>query len=199
MTDLDFAGYCHQKLKIAKLMKELGYSIREDMLIHEGRYFFQHPIDRRRVDVFLDKLSMNHKIDFEGRLEREYPTIPLADLLLEKMQIVQITEKDIKDALLLLRANEVASDDDGINASYVADVLSRDWGFYYTAMTNLKKLLGFARSYAVLTEEDRRVIEARIESLIKAVELKPKSSSWRLRARLGPSIRWYNEVGQAER
>jgi len=39
------------------------------------------------VDVFFDKLLVaNHPIDFKGRLELDYPTITVTDMLLEKFR-----------------------------------------------------------------------------------------------------------------
>ena len=81
-----------------------------------------------KVDVFFDRLDMNHIIDFKNRLELDFPTISLADLLLEKMQIVQINEKDIKDTIILLREHPVEDPDkETINANYVASLLAEDW------------------------------------------------------------------------
>lgn len=201
LTDIDFIGYGKQKIQIAKLMKYLGYSIRKEMLIFEGRYFFYDQVNNRKVDIFLDMLDMNHKIDFRGRLEVDFPTISLADLLLEKLQIVRINEKDIKDALVLLRAHEVCEDEDHerINSSYIAKTLSRDWGFYYTAITNLEKVLKFSKKYNVFSEEDRAVINRRAKSLTMAIESEPKSIKWKMRAKIGTHKRWYKEVGEAER
>jgi hypothetical protein len=138
---------------------------------------------------------MSHVIDFTGRLEQDYPTIPLADLLLEKTQIVKINEKDIKDTLLLLRTHDIGNDDkDVINASWIAHTLKDDWGFWYTVTTNLNKVNAYKNQYDWLSTEDRAIIESRINKLLSAIEAEPKTSRWRFRARIGTKKKWYNDV-----
>ena len=118
------------------------------------------------VDVFYDRLDMCHNLDFKGRLELDSPTIPLADLLLEKMQIVKINEKDIKDSMVLLRAHNLASSGrEDIDAEYVSELLSKDWGFYYTVTTNLNKIREMMPNYEALTDEDKKDINAKIDQL----------------------------------
>lgn len=100
------------------------------------------------MDVFLDRLNMCHIIDFKNRLEVESETIPLAEMLLEKMQIVNPAEKDFIDTILLLREHSVGNVDfETINITRIANILSRDWGFYYTATKNLKELLMYLPAY----------------------------------------------------
>jgi len=78
---------------------------------------------------------------FLKRLEIDYPTISLADLLLEKMQIVKLNEKDILDTIVMLREHDVGEGDkETINSDRVSGLLSDDWGFYYTVTTNLGKI-----------------------------------------------------------
>jgi hypothetical protein len=147
------------------------------------------------VDVFYDKLEMCHTLDLRGRLELDKPTISLADLLLEKMQIVEINEKDIKDCIVLLRAHNVGSSDrENIDANYVAKLLSEDWGFYWTVTTNLKKIRELMPNYEALAEEDRKDVNSKIENLLTRIEETPKSMGWKMRAKIGTKKRWYNEV-----
>lgn len=197
LTDIDFIGYSKQGSKISTLLRDLGYEVRKDMLVHEGRYFFFNPKTGLKVDVFLDKLSMNHTISFKNRLELDFPTIPLSDLALEKLQIVKINEKDLKDLIVLFRAHEVG-DDPEINADYVAKLLASDWGFYYTVIANLNKLKVFLEE-SKIPDEHKRNIKEKIDKLYKRIEAEPKSLKWRLRAKMGSRVKWYNDVEEVER
>ena len=130
---------------------------------------------------------MNHVIDFKGRLEVDYPTIPLADLLLEKLQIVHINEKDIKDSILLLLEHDVGEGDkETINMKRITKIMAEDWGFYYTSTTNLKKIGTFLPKYTNLTDEQRLAITSKIEKLLQGIENEPKKLGWKVRARVGP-------------
>ena len=102
VTDLDFAGYKKQRLDIVKLFQGLGYTTDKIVMFLGERLRFLGN-SNPNVDIFLDRLEMCHTIDFRDRLENGSPTISLADLLLEKMQIVQTNEKDFKDTIVLLR------------------------------------------------------------------------------------------------
>ncbi len=195
-TDLDFAAYNSQGKAIRQLFQRLGYKYdrRLDMLHGSIRLMLES--ERFHVDIFFDKLLMNHVIEFKGRLELDYPTLNLTDLFLEKMQIVNITEKDVKDTIVMLREHQVSDNEkEAINAKYLAEVLAKDWGFYYTVTTNINRIVQeFMPNYAPLTQEDRDDVVQKIETIRKRIEGQPRSMQWKLRAKVGTSKKWYNEV-----
>ncbi|MEM2092852.1 MAG: hypothetical protein QXE16_01050 [Candidatus Bathyarchaeia archaeon] len=198
LTDIDFMAYSKHGSKICSLLRELGYELKRDMLIHEGRFFFYEPNSGMKVDVFLDKLRMSHTINFKDRLELDYPTIPLADLVLEKLQIAKITEKDLKDLAVLLRTYDLGDDDRAINGGYIAKLLAEDWGFYYTVMGNLETLRNFLLRVNI-PEEDKSNILDKISKLSLTIEHEPKTLKWRLRSKVGTKVKWYTDVEEAER
>lgn len=199
LSDLDFAGYSKQRSEVIKVMEELGYlqDRRTTMIaaVYMDRFIFKNPKNGLVADVFFDKLAMCHTIDFRGRLEVDFPTIPLAELLLEKMQIVRIENKDFKDSIILLKGHEVGNGDkETINSDYIGELLSRDWGFYYTVTTNLKKFKDSLPKFSLLKEDDQKAINVKIDKLLEAIKNKPKSLRWKLRAKVGTSKKWYQEV-----
>jgi hypothetical protein len=138
---------------------------------------------------------MCHEVDFRGRLELHPKTITPTDLFLEKIQIVKISEKDIKDLIVLLHEADLTEDERGVNVEYVANRMSWDWGFYYTTTMNLNKVREFLGRYSdKLGEDEVKTVSERIDRLLSAIEAKPKSTKWKLRAKIGPSVKWYNEV-----
>jgi hypothetical protein len=162
------------------------------------RHIYHKLNEKISVDVFFDKLDMCHTIDLRNRLEVDYPTIPLADLLLEKLQIVNINEKDIKDVIVLLKAHNVGdSDEETINADYIAKLLSKDWGFWYTVMMNLNKVRSFARRYAnegLIKEDYLQDIHSKIDQIVQFIENTPKTLAWKMRAKIGTKKKWYRDV-----
>jgi hypothetical protein len=198
LTDVDLAARGDQRKDVRRFLEELGYEIDQDLLVTtEGkRYAFSEPSSGMVVDVFFDELFFCHPIPLRDRLALDFPTITPTDLLLEKTQIVEINPKDIKDSLVLLLEHSVdASGPDEIDSAYIARLLANDWGFYYTVTTNLGKLRRHLDD-GPLTKEQATVISQRIDGLANAIEKEPKTGRWKLRARIGPRKRWYQEVAE---
>jgi len=196
-SDLDLVGYLSQGSKFSKFFEEIGYERRllRPSYGKEMRQIYVDNVNNRVVDIFLDKLMMCHTIDFRKRLEVDYPTVPLAELLLTKLQIVKFTEKDLKDVVVLLREHEVGeSDDEMINLKIISKNMANDWGFYYTATTNLKKILELLPTINELKEADRKDVAAKIDKILDSIEKEPKSFKWKMRAKIGTKKKWYNEV-----
>jgi hypothetical protein len=111
------------------------------------------------------------------------------------LQIVEINDKDLKDGMLLLLAAKLGETDQGlINTRYLGKIMSDDWGFYYTATTNLGKVKQHMQGVPALTDEHRKIITAKADALLDAIEKAPKSGNWKRRAQVGTKKPWYNEV-----
>jgi hypothetical protein len=207
-SDIDLVSYKKQRDKVKSFFSETGYAKRRATLSSAAseRQIYYHPKGWFCVDVFFDKLMVaNHPIDFAGRLELDYPTITATDALLEKLQIWEaFSAKDLKDCLLLLKSCQV-NEEKGIDASYIAKLLSSDWGFWYTATTNLNKIHRFISELErfgpdarinpkQISSEDRKEMATKIETLLKAIDDEPKSFGWKMRAKIGTSRKWYNPV-----
>lgn len=190
---------------VRSLLEERGYHSDRDVLVTtEGRRFlFRHPELGLELDVFVDRLEFCHTLDVRDRLARHPVTLPLEDLLLSKAQIVELTPNDLKDLLTLLCAHEVSEgggeEPEAIDAPYVARLLARDWGFFHTVSRNLERL------HAVLGDgglawrgADRAAVVERIRALLAAMERAEKSRRWRLRARVGERVQWFNDVDERE-
>jgi len=200
-TDIDFAAYRKQAKEIKSLMTGLGYTEnREVFIVSEGeRSIFNRSEIDLHVDVFYEKLDFCHVIRWEGRLEVDSPTIPLAEMLLEKMQIVEINEKDVIDTIMLLLEHPLGDiDEETINIKYIAELCSSDWGLWRTATMNLDKVRQLAQGYEQLTDKHKAHVESQVALALKRIEQEPKSLAWRLRDRVGDRIKWYKEVDEVE-
>ena len=200
-TDIDFAAYRKQTKEIKELMDNLGYTEnREVFIMSEGeRSIFDRPDTGLHVDVFYEKLDFCHVIRWEGRLEVDSPTIPLAEMLLEKMQIVQINEKDVIDTIMLLLEHPLGDiDEETINIKRIAELCSSDWGLWRTTTMNLDKVRQLAHGYEQLKDEQKAHVESQVANALERIEVEPKSLAWRLRARVGDRVKWYKEVDEVE-
>jgi len=202
LTDLDFMSYSRFNPIMRDFFTDLGYLPNESIIRYFGKYrhIYWHEEKSLQVDIFFDKLSFCHDIDFRRRLEIDSPTITVTDILLEKMQIVEINEKDLKDTVVLLREHEIAnSSRETVDGKYVAKLLADDWGFSYTVLTNLGKVRQYLGQFEPLADEDRRVISGRIQEMVDLIENQPKSLKWKLRSKVGTKKRWYREVEEVVR
>jgi len=201
-TDFDFAAYPRYFKDILRLLTELGYQEDKQVtqLFGDRRMLFHDPVFGRHIDVFYNALEFCHTVTFIGRLEVEPYTLPLAELLLEKLQIVQINEKDLIDSIMLLREHPLGEQDhETINTAVITLLLADDWGFWRTVTGNLKLLDETLGGYAGLAEQDRTVVHQRIAELQQRIEAVPKSLKWKARARIGEKVKWYRNVEELSR
>lgn len=193
--DIDFVTTSKAGGDVARLLEDLGYQGNERFNTLNGhrRLVFYDLENHRHVDVFVGEFSLCHKIPLEERLDLDSPTIPLADLLLTKLQVVEINHKDLGDIALLLLEHEVAEHDkEAVNGAYVAELLASDWGLWRTATGSLERLRSRLTELG-LEAGQLQIVAERIERLLAQVEDQPKSMKWRARARVGERKRWYEE------
>jgi hypothetical protein len=200
LTDIDFAASSRQRKDVRAFLEGLGFVIDQDLLVTtEGaRFAFTQPETGMIVDVFFDELNFCHPIPLRDRLSLDYPTITPTDLLLEKMQIVEINPKDIKDSIVLLLEHQLDSGQDAetVDAGYIAGLLAADWGFYYTVTQNLDRLKRELAAESHLSPEQVEAVGGRIDALRRQIEETPKTRKWKLRARVGPRVKWYQDVAE---
>lgn len=196
LTDVDLISYSSaSQSSFDDMFAALGYEPIRSLGWHAAARDIYVNDEKLYVDVFKDTLSYCHVIDFKDRLELDEPTITLVDLMLEKLQVVEINEKDFKDMAILLLEHELGSDDpEKIDSDYLAQLWSKDWGFYHTGTTNLKKLNQYLKGIEALETTQKNSIKDKINRILNQVEVAPKSVRWKLRSKIGTKMRWYEEV-----
>jgi hypothetical protein len=193
-ADIDFVAHRRASRPVRDLLERQGYEPERTFnATHGAGRLLYHAADGSfHIDVFLDRFEMSHKLEFESRLELEPVTLTAADLLLAKLQVAEINEKDLTDAAMLLLDHRLA-DGDGpgrLNVAYVSELCAADWGLFTTAGDNLDAL-DRLRSELPLDGDQATTLAAQTASLRDALEQAPKSRSWKLRARIGRRKRWY--------
>jgi hypothetical protein len=199
-ADLDWIVPRGTSREAQRFFEDLGYSpqVRFNTIYGRERLLFFDEQHGRQVDVLVGAFKMCHEIRFGERLTLEPVTVPLAELLLTKLQIIELNEKDVRDALALLYDHPVEDEDgDAINAGHIARLCANDWGLWRTFTANLDSLGDHLGRYD-LSDEDKRRITDRIQELQAPIEKEPKSFGWKMRAKIGDRKRWYDLPEEVE-
>jgi hypothetical protein len=201
--DLDFVVAENERKRIEPFFQGLGYESNRQFNLLNGskRQIYLDPNSERHVDIFVGNFEMCHKLPMNGRLEIDPVTVPLAELLLSKAQIVQLNHKDALDIASLLLYNETGDTDDGrINLAYIAKLCGQDWGLYKTTSLSLKRVEEVVRDESLnLTAEERSLILQRASEIYRTFETMPKTLAWQMRDKVGTRVRWYEEVEEVAR
>ncbi|HLJ02196.1 MAG TPA: hypothetical protein VKT31_02085 [Solirubrobacteraceae bacterium] len=196
--DLDFCSLSATRRELTTMLDEQGY-VPDKMfnaLNGDKQLYFSHPETGLAIDVLIDKLHMCHTLRFAERLPRLQYTLDPMDLLLSKLQIVELNEKDADDCLRLLVTFELEDGDDAqiMDLRVFRDLVSDDWGWWRTVTLNLeriRRLLDAGERPALAGGRlDPRAQLARLEQV---AEDAPKSRRWKMRAKIGERKRWYDE------
>ncbi|HEY2597074.1 MAG TPA: hypothetical protein VGJ79_01195 [Candidatus Dormibacteraeota bacterium] len=193
--DIDLATRQGGWRALADFLKSSGYAGDEMFNALNGarRLLFFDVANNRKLDVFVGEFEMCHSIPIAGRLEKDPMTIPLAELLLTKLQIVQLTERDLRDIYSIAYHHQISTGDGSeIEADFIADLCAKDWGLWRTCTSTIQQCLTSLADYG-LPPEVSDVIAARLSALLKEIEHAPKTSRWKLRSRVGDRVRWYDE------
>jgi hypothetical protein len=188
--DLDFVVPSKQRPAVQKLFESLGYQgeARFNLLNGHQRLLYLDGVNGRQVDIFIDRMKMCHVIELASRLTHDGPTLTPIDLLISKLQVYEVNMKDLVDSIALLLDHSVGeNDDDAFNAPYLAKLTAEDWGLYRTLQLNIERVRKAAGEMPV----DAALIGQRLDELWACIEAKPKSMKWKLRARVGDRVSWY--------
>ncbi len=189
--DIDLMGKREDSRKIMQIMETLGYKPRELFnKLNMGQRLIYYDMDNgRRVDLFLDEFVMCHRFNFKENILAGTYTLPITQLLMTKLQVVEKTEKEYKDLMVTFRDFDVTAGKSGIRGDEIADLCSKDWGIYTTFTKSLESLL---LKVGELEETERQTVVSRVQKLMAMMEAAPKSFGWKMRARIGERTRWYD-------
>ncbi len=194
--DLDFGARGSDRRPLTDLLGEQGYVPDRNFnaLYGNKQLYFANPDTGLAVDVLIDKIAMCHTFSFAERLTRMPYTLDPLDLLLSKLQIIELNEKDAADCLRLLVSFPLAdSDEPGtMDLRVFRSLVGDDWGWFKTVTLNLERMQALLNGSDGLAMEGGR-LDPRVQlaTLAQAAQEAPKSRRWKLRARVGERKRWY--------
>jgi hypothetical protein len=193
-ADFDTIAHRRDRRVLKGILGGLGYVPDKPFNAAHGdrRLLFFTADGADHLDIFLDVFEMSHTLDLGERLEVEALTLPAADVLLTKLQVVELNLKDARDVVMLLADHELGDRDGAgqLNLSQVAKVCGDDWGWYTTFTDNLEKLRTLLPS-AGLSDAERPRWEDKIDTILDRLATSPKSLRWRVRAKVGRRKQWY--------
>jgi hypothetical protein len=200
--DLDFASPARRGYRTEELLASLGYEPKKAFNLLNGnhRLLFYDEAHERQVDIFVGSFRMCHAIPFlENRIKADPLTLPLAELLLTKMQIVQMNEKDVRDLCALLLDHPFGDgDEEMFNLPYIARLCGDDWGLWKTIGLSAQKVRDFCDAYDLEASHKLTIIE-RLGVLRQALDEAPKSLKWKARDKIGERVQWYDLPEEVQR
>lgn len=189
--DIDLATIRTAKGEVVRMLESQGYAGDKEfnMLHGHRRLYFWDERNRRQLDVFVDEANLCHRVRFKDRIEVVPTTLPLADLTVLKLQVVETNEKDYLDICAIFADHDLSADDSGINAPYIARLAASDWGLWRTLGMVAERCERFALELAGF--ESAEVVTDRLRRLQQELDSVPKTRGWKLRSRIGDRKRWY--------
>jgi hypothetical protein len=193
--DIDLACQGKTRRQVAHYLESAGCEAdkRFNNLNGDRQMYFTAP-SGRPIDVMVDRLTMCHTLDFKSSFGTVSPTLDPADLLLSKLQIVEINAKDAHDIFHLLSGLRVGRDSTRptIDPDRFGTVLGSDWGWWRTVTGSLAKLPDLLSSQPSLAPPYPRFDAlTQAKQLHEVAETVPKGLKWKLRSNVGDRVRWY--------
>lgn len=195
--DIDLVGLKKHFKKINETFKELGYKENRNVAIAtsgQQMQFYKEDLEDH-VDVFLDTFRMEHDVVLKDRLTIEDYTISISDILITKLQIYTMNEKDLRDILTIVKDVSLGEEDKSgmINKRYISKLCSRDWGLYTDIISNIDKCLNLMHHYNLSLEEVEQ-IQNKLKTIKEMIENESKTRRWKLRAKIGKKKAWHRVV-----
>ncbi len=200
VKDIDLAVAKGSGKAASRVLAEAGYAADEmfNALRGSRRLLYQDPRNGRHVDVFVGEFAMCHELPLTARLARDPLTVPREELLLSKLQVIELTGNDQSDIYNLLYHHDVGEGDGAaISAAFIAALCARDWGLWRTCQLNIGRSLGNLGGSG-LDPAEQKMITDRLDSLRGRIDAEPKSRRWRIRNQVGDKVRWYAEPEQEQ-
>jgi hypothetical protein len=201
--DLDFLAPKNDRQKLEPFFHEMGYSPDKQFNLLNGMrrqiYYYGRSHDLH-IDILIGDFEMCHKLPLDDRLNVDPFTIPLAELLLSKAQVVQLNRKDALDIISLLFNNEVGDEEKGqIGLKRIDWLCGQDWGLYKTTSMNLARVAEIlGENNLPITSAERSLILERVHKIQRSFDGMPKSLAWQMRDKVGTRVRWYLEVEEVD-
>jgi hypothetical protein len=199
--DIDFVVPEKQRKGMRRYLESRGYITDRDLLIAmEGtRYSFTHADNGIQVDVFVERLNFCHTIEIRSRLHQHPITLPVEELILAKLQIIEMTMTDLMDVAVILATHRVEDDgQEAIDARHIARLLAGDWGFHHTATRNLAKIDAMVGTTIDVGQQNNEQVHEGVRRLLAVIDAEPKTLGWRMRDKIGERKQWWQDVDEKE-
>ena len=198
-VDLDVVGLSRQSAQIVSIFEGMGYVRNQAIALSfgRGRMLFEKPESEDHIDVLLDRLIFEHTIDLRGRLGIEEFTISVSDLLLSKLSIARLNEKDFRDIITLLKERPFGNQDlrGAVNVDYIVRLCSKRWGLCHDVLRALGECTRMLKSYE-LDSDSREHALRNLDVLRTSISSSKKTTHWKLRGVVGEHMPWRRDLDE---
>jgi hypothetical protein len=186
--------------KLTPILTEAGFEPdrRFNALHGETRLLYtDHDDPGLQVDVFVGVFEQCHKLDLIVGSEHMEYTITPSQLLLTKLQIVQLNEKDVKDLITMFLDWSLGDDDRGLNRNTLAPIFGNNWGLLTTSSDTLDQVSQNAAEY--VSDGELNLVLHHIQEFRTLMTTSPKSLKFRMREKIGRKMPWYEIPEEVKR
>lgn len=180
------------------LFRDIGFVADKQFNLLNGdtRMLFFDPVHQRQVDVFVGGFRMCHPIPIST--SRHAYTIPVAELLLTKLQIYQLNPKDAHDGCALLHELQIGTNPaQQATRDRMAQLCGADWGLWRTFTLNLERCVAYANSHH--DAQFVAVLQNEVTGVFNVLANAPKTLGYKMRAAVGEKVPWYELPEEVDR
>ncbi len=199
IKDIDFYSTSEFKSKIETILLR-DFKLKMDWglatIPYSLRSVFYNDKNKKVCEINYNKLIYSHEFYVKNNnFENVYDIIPLTDLLVSKLQIHAISEKDVIDVIVLL----LEYDFDDVNENYislrrVSELCYKDWGLEHTIRKNCIIIYKHLSSLQHSVPFDKGKISSKLLEILNKIKRSKKSLKWKIRNHFSEIYDWYNYV-----
>jgi hypothetical protein len=201
--DLDFITDWASLINLEQFFKNAGYLPDRTLntLYGDRRQLYFDEINEHQIDILVDEFEMCHTISLNKRLKVDELTLPLAELLLTKAQIVEMNRKDVLDVCALLADHPIGNaDGESINYPVLQTLCGDNWGLFTTVTENLDLISNLVKNQEIeINDNYYGLLIKRLDELTERLVSCPKTARWKMRSMVGKRMPWFEEVEEVRR
>lgn len=193
--DIDVAIANKSQVAVTDLLQEHGYQADREFNLLNGDSRMLFHCDTHQIDVFVGEFAMCHRVPLT--LDAHPYTVAVAELVLTKLQIIELNPKDAYDGCALLHELQLGTaPDQHATRQRISQICGNDWGLWRTLTLNLERCVTYARAHNDLPADS---IAQQVTALTALLNHMPKTMAFKMRAAIGERMRWYDTPEEVER
>jgi hypothetical protein len=193
--DIDLAIPAKSQTALTELLLAHGYHADREFNLLNGDNRMLFHCDQYQIDVFVGEFAMCHRLPLSFDVHPY--TVAVAELLLTKLQIIELNPKDAYDGCALLHELQLGtSPNQHATRARIGQICGNDWGMWRTLTLNLERCVTYAHTQ---DETLATSVAQQVTALTTFLEQTPKTLAFKLRAAVGERVRWYETPEEVER
>ncbi|MFN5060130.1 MAG: hypothetical protein ACK5GU_09450 [Chloroflexota bacterium] len=193
--DIDLAIPAKSQAALTELMQAHGYHADREFNLLNGDSRMLFHCDAYQIDVFVGEFAMCHRLPLT--FDAHPYTVAVAELLLTKLQIIELNPKDAHDGCALLHELQLGTSPEQQSTRVrIGQICGNDWGMWRTLTLNLERCVVYARTQDEVLATS---VAQQVSALTTFLDQTPKTLAFKMRAAVGDRVRWYENPEEVER